>query len=57
MAESVLSKNVVQFYESWSKHLSLSRNILLPASGVEIDRYISFHWKSAKIILNLVWDN
>ena len=37
MAENVLAKKVVEFHERWCNHLLLSNDVLLPASGVEID--------------------
>ena len=37
MAENILSKNVIEFYEAWCNHLLLANNVLLAASGVEID--------------------
>jgi len=37
MAENILVKNSVEFFENWCNHLLMSDNVLLPASGVEID--------------------
>ena len=37
MAENVLAKKAVEFHERWCNHLLLSNDVLLPASGVEID--------------------
>jgi len=42
MAETILAKNAVIFFEKWSAHLRQGKSFLLPASGVEIDR-ASFH--------------